>query len=384
MCRDLEYLRHSMSSVYIRTTRDMNYLPFAQDGMDLLSLRSGRFINYDDNANARRVVVIHRHFAERRQIGVGDTITVTVGPNQHLVYSPYLILGSTGDMNPYPVPIMSFPELGILSIPNAGQGVTLELEIVGIYDLLRWAPIGTRWSSINKFMYIPDSLLPADWGLQTAYFGDIAPSYTPATWFSFVLADQRDREAFLLSTRDALGVIGFRVSFFGREEGGFWEAANIITLSSAFNLIMFAVVLVLVFILTIALFMWQRNREYAILRSLGCSVGRNYIHSTLALLLIGLPSVFIGSFAGRHYAEGFSASTIAGFSEIVADAIGIRFPSTVRNEIIAYYMEASLPSVSLLAVVILIILLTMFVIISIINLLAARRSVIEILRRTKL
>jgi len=383
ICREVELARHVQTAMYIRTTRNMYNLPPAQENLGLISLLSGRFINYDDYINARQVVAVHRHFAERREIGIGDTVTVYVNPNSHLVYSPYYVIGSLGDMDPYPAPIASFPELGVLSVPGYAGGITLELEVVGIFDLLRWTHINTGWSSVNKFLYIPDSLLPQDWGLQSAYFGDIGPGYTPALWFNFALYDQRDRDAFLLSTQDALGDMGFRVSFFGREGAGFWEAAGIITVSSMVNLAMFTAVLALVLALAVALFMWQRIKEYAILRSLGCSAGNVYMQLTTALLLFGLPPLIVGSTLGWLYSARFSASTVAGFSEIVADAIGLRFPSTLRDEIIAYYMDAPLPPVSQLAVFGAIILIIMLAFITAANLLAARRSVIEALRRAR-
>ena len=383
ICREIELAQHVQSAMYIRTTRDMNNLPPAQENLGLMSLLNGRFIDIDDYINAHEVVVVHRHFAERREIRLGDTITVHVNSNSHLVYSPYYVLGTMGDMDPYPWPIAAFPEFGVLGVPGYTGGLTLELEVVGIFDLLRWTHINTGWSSINKFMYIPDSLLPDYWGLQSAYFGDIAPDYAPALWFNFLLYDQRDRDVFMLSVQEALGDMGLRVSFFGREGVGFWEVAGVITLSSMVNLVMFTVVLALVLALAVLLFMWQRLKEYAILRALGMSAFKVYVHLTMALIIFGLPAVMLGSTAGWLYSARFSANTVAGFSEIVADAIGVRFPSTLRAEIISYYMDTSLPPVSQLLALSGVVLIIMLAFITASNIAAANRSVIEALRRAK-
>ena len=376
----LEFAHHVQSAVYLRTTRDMASLPYALEHRDIVSLTDGRFIDYDDYLNARQVVVVHRRFAQRRDIAVGDTITVAVNAEQHLVYSPYYVIGNIGDMDPHPVPITAFPELGILSVPGGGPTVMLELEVVGMFELLRWRPIGTDWSSLNKFMYIPDSLLPGDWGLQSAHFGDIGADYTPALFYSFVLHDSRDEAAFLWDVRDDLAAMGFGVRFVSRDGSGFWATANIILLSITINLVMFASVLVLVLAFAVALYMWQRSKEYAILRSLGCSVKNIFIQSTTALLLIGLPAVAGGSIAGWFFAVGLTQDTIAGFSEIVADAVGIRFPSTERDEMIAAYIETALPTSSWLIALGLIILALIIALIIIGNLWASRRSVLEMLK----
>lgn len=382
LCRQLEFARHVQSAVHLRTTKDMVAMPSAQEDLGLLSLIDGRFVDMDDYLNARPVVAIHRHFAQRRQIGVGDTITINVNADQHLVYSPYYIIGNTSDTNPTPEPIMAFPELGVLSIPDGYPSVTLVLEVVGIFDLIRWWPVNTGWSSINKFMFIPDSLLSADWGMQSAYFGDIAPGYAPVLWYSFMLNDPRDQVNFLWDTREILADMGFRASFVGRDGSGFWAAADTILMSTTLNVVMFSVLLILVLVFTVALFMWQRNREYAILRALGCPAKSVFAQSTAALLLFGLPAVAAGSAAGWFFSLRLAEDSIAGFGEIVTGAVtGARIFSFERDELLAYYMEAALPSVNWLIALCAIILAVVLVLVAIGSLRAARRSILEMLRR---
>jgi len=381
LCRELELVRHVQSAMYIRTTRDMTAMPNVEEDIGVISLIDGRFIDLDDYQNARPVVVIHRHFAQRRQVGVGDTITINVNADQHLVYSPYYIIGNTHDTNPLPEPVMAFPELGVLSNPSGYPAVTLELEVVGIFDLIRWVPIHTGWSSVNKFMFIPDSLLPSEWELQSAYFGDIAPGYTPVLWYSFVLHDERDQSAFLWDTREALAEHGFRVDFIGRDGSGFWAAADTILMSITLNLVIFSVLLVVVLVFTVALFMWQRNKEYAILRSLGCPAKNVFTQSAATLLLFGLPAVVAGSAAGWFFAIRLVEDWMAGFGEFVTDALSGVFLFAGREERIASYMEPSLPSGNWLVALCATILAAILLLNAIGNMRAAKRSVLEMLRR---
>jgi len=383
MCQQLEFARHAQTAVHLRTTRDMRLMPTAQEGRDLISLWEGRFIDMDDYLNARPVVVVNRQFARRRNVGVGDTITIDVSADQHLVFSPYYSIGNVGEDFPISERITALPELGVLSTPGSSNTVTLELEIVGIYDAFRMRMLSTDWSSLNKFMYIPDSLIPADWGLQSAYFGDISPNYTPSMWYSFSLHDQRDQSAFLWSTRDALAEAGFRASFVGRDGSGFWATTDLIMLSITLNLIMFSTVLALTLALTVALFIWQRKKDFAILRSLGCPVNSIFVQSGMALAFFGTPAVLAGAVAGWYYSLGLSEEAIEGFGVIIADAIGFGLLPSERAALVASYMETALPHVGWLIALIIIILFAMVVFVTLGNMRAARTSVLEILQEAR-
>jgi len=386
MCQQLEFVRHAQSAIYLRTTRDMNMMPTAQAGRDLLSLREGRFIDYDDYLNANPVIVINRHFARRRNVGIGDTITVQVTADQHLVFSPYYMIGNVGEAAPISERITALPKLGVLSTPGASATmptVALELEIVGIYDVFRMRMLSTDWSSINKFMYIPDSLIPSEWGLQSAYYGDIPSDYTPALWYSFTLHNQRDQSAFLWSTRDTISEAGFRASFVGRDGSGFWATADLIMLSIMLNLIMFSTVLALTLALTVALFIWQRKKDFAILRSLGCPIKDIFVQSATAIAFFGTPAVLIGAVAGWFYSFEVSEEAIEGFGEIITDAIGFGLLPSERAALIASYMETALPPIGWLVALIVVIIIAMLAFVILGNMRSARISVLEILQEAR-
>jgi len=380
--RDIAFASHAQSAVYLRTTRDMNAIPYIQEGADLLHIRDGRMIDYDDYINSRPVVVIQRRFAERRRIGIGDTITVNVNASQHLVYAPYYIIGNPDDIAT-PLPITAYPEIGILSIPGAYPYITIELEVIGIFDLFRHRLVSTGWSSLDKFMFIPDSIIPKEWGLQSAYFGDIEPTYIPALWYSFVLNNPRDRASFLWDTRDTLAEMGFRVDFFGRDGSDFWMASDVILMSTTINLIMFSAVSMLVLALTAFLYLRQRNRDYAILRSLGCPNIKIFGKSVSTLMIFGLPAVLIGAIAGWFYANAIVEDTVVGFGEIVAEAFGRFLLPSERAALLAYYTEAAPMSIAWLWVLIAAIFITLLLFVTIGHILSARKSVLATLQNRR-
>jgi len=380
LCRQLMYASHVQSAVYLRTTRDMSRLPYVQAGHGFMSLYEGRFLCLDDYREARPVVVVNRLFASRRQVEVGDFIAVSVNACQHLVISPYYLISNESDINPLPVPIVTFPELGVLSRPGGYPVVTLELEVVGIYDFYRFRAVNTRWSSLNKFMFIPDSLIPYDWGIQSAYFGDVEPEYTPALWFSFALYTQRDQQAFLWATRDALMELGASVRFVGPNGSGFFAAADTIMMAGRLNFAITAVVLVLVIGFVMALFVWQRAKEYAILRALGRRAMDNYVHTVIALMVFGLPAVLVGGVFGWRLAFWLTYDVVEGFAGLMADELGAFDISFVRDAALAPYIGTPLPSVGLLVFLCVFIFVFMLAIVTAITVKTERRSVLAVLK----
>jgi len=157
---------------------------------------------------------------------------------------------------------------------------------------------------------VPDSILPPDvilgeqeWSwtdgdervIETTEEGFISPE-----WYSFVLNDPRDADAFVLENREALGELGFTIEFMPRVAGAraFWESAESIMLAVGFNLVLFSIVTVLLMILAVFLYVRQRHRDYAILRALGNSARRTNRQLISSLLLFAVPSVVVGSVGG--------------------------------------------------------------------------------------
>jgi len=386
MCNQLKFARHVQSAVRLRTTRDMAYLPFTQTSQGIVTMHEGRHINMDDYVNARPVIVVSRYFAETREVSIGDTLRININAEQHLVYSPYYIMAMVAAY-PYGAvlrPLLPFPELGVLSKPGAYPYITLEVEIVGIFEMFRFRPIQTSWSSASTYMFIPDSLIPSQWGLQSAYFGDVAEDYTPDLWFNFALDDPRNMDTFLWDVRDDLADMGLRATFVGPDGSGFLSTADVILMSVSVNLIIFSAVMILVLVSVVALYMWQRSRDYAILRALGGTVKNIYARSVCALMFFGVPAVIAGCVMGWLFAIRIAETTFEGFGEIIAAEAGTNLLTHERAALIAHYTEmAALPIINLVLLVVAV-LVAMLTLITICNLHIARKSVLYILNRAKL
>ncbi|MCL2235573.1 MAG: hypothetical protein FWB98_03905, partial [Defluviitaleaceae bacterium] len=174
----IQFANHAQQAMHIRTTKDMTTMDRVVDGA-IVSV-DGRLLNHDDYLEARPVVVVHRDFADRRGLSVGDTVTVTISDQQHVVLDEYYwefrLHGSLVD---------TFHELGVLSVPGAEPIHTLELEIVGTFNVHPSPLMTVPFNATPKILYIPNTLLPPDLYISSAPWGEISPNYTPVIWYSF-------------------------------------------------------------------------------------------------------------------------------------------------------------------------------------------------------
>jgi len=205
------------------------------------------------------------------------------------------------------------------------------LEIVGTFDFINTSGmLGTAWAS--TFVYIPDSVLPPDVALleyirTTAYEGITGErgesvtivydeGYIFAAWYSFVLNDARDADAFVVENSEALGALGFHIEFLPGVAGAqmFWESAEAILQTVSFNLAMFSIVSALVLVLVVFLYIRQRQKDYAIMRALGNPARRTNRQLIFTILLIALPTVIAGGIAGWFVAQKEAARAVAALS----------------------------------------------------------------------
>jgi hypothetical protein len=346
---ELAMLRHAQSSVYLRTTRNMHDLLITQSGEnEILTISSGRMLDEDDHLYARPVAVIQEHFARERGLQLGDTFVVNVNREQHLVLSPYRLLGdglSPGfDYEMWQRYNGQHMDLGVLSKLGAYPAYRLELEVVGMFDLFSGV-FPTSGHPVSKLVFIPDSLLPADLVLQSAYFGDIGTDFLPAAWYSFVLSDVREQNAFLAEYHQHLAEMGFNLFFIGHDATNFWVTANIIISSMALNLLIFSFLLIMVLVLVVFLCLWQRRKELPITRVLGNSAENVAGQYLISVLLITIPAILIGVTTAWHFSTNVIADVLSPFHALLDDVIG-GF-AWQREQIIASHLEASLPSIML-------------------------------------
>ena len=351
---EILFTNHVQRAMHLRTTRDMNSLPDVARGM--IGITDGRLLDENDYNYARPVTVVNRHFARLRGLSIGSTVTVQINPEQHLLMPHY-----AWPLEFDQITLGKYTNLGILSVPGTPPVYELDLEVVGIFD---WFPErfgGTvTLTTLPKLMYIPDSVLPGDIGILTAPWGIFDPEHVPAVWYSFTLGDSRDEAGFLSAHRDTLAAMGFNLEFIGRDSTSFWTTADMIMQSITLNLILFSLVLLLVLGLVVFVYLWQRRKDFAVLRALGCPKKVILKQVFVAAAVFWLPAIIGGGIVAWNFAHEMAKTTIEPFGEIIADSANIRAPSA-RAAFIADFLDSALPSpwvlVGLCALVIIVMLI---------------------------
>ena len=308
----IQQVNRDLRSMQLQTTRNMETMP---EMGQVFELMDGRLINYDDYINNRRVAVIDQGFAQARGVELGDTLTFHVPFEQHL---------SDGLRLPgITLPLVRVEREHIHRYEN---GYELTVEVVGITRFSAFS----RMSERSLLVFIPDSVLPDGIGIlwrQFGWDGETAPllmgvDYHPDVWFSFTLADARDEDAFSEAYRYIFELSEeMDLIIHYAEAGTFWASAGPILLSITFNAALFWLVLALVLGLVAFLFIRQRRRDFAIIRTLGISAKRVYLLLILAVMLFSIPAVAVGSYFGWQMALGEAEYTLLAFEDVYDEAL---------------------------------------------------------------
>ena len=298
--QEIAAARHGSGAVTLQTTSDMNLLSDLQGRGSSMRLQNGRLINRADYVNQNHVAVINQAFAHMRGIGVGDTLTLRVYNNQFIhgtVPSTWMTDEGLVDAR---------TELVIVSLPDDSGYTEVELQIVGIYSTFYRADETYGYGMI----FVPDSIIP-EIPLDTRNFPD---NFLPYRQYGFQLNSTHEEQAFFLAYRDILLEYGVSLQMFRSGAEVFWTAADAILLSTAFNAIMFGLVVVLVLVLVTFLYVRQRHREFAINRALGMSVKKILLQTCISIFLIALPATAIGGTLAWHYAMEEAVNTLEPFT----------------------------------------------------------------------
>ena len=326
---ELHWMRFAQSSVRMQTTADMTLMPLMRTPTDLRAWRAelveGRFIDRDDYYYARPVVIVNDSFARIRGLEIGDILTIGILPEQRLT-------GSAGMT-------LQYIEVDVIGEVYAPLAHILELEIVGLVQF-----VGFTYFITTSWMYMPDSVLPSD--VTIAHFRDDSEDgYISSEWYSFVLNDPRDVDAFLLENRETLEELGFTVEFMPSIEGAreFWESVEGILQSVVFNLVLFSVISVLVLTLISFLYNRQRQKDFAISRALGSPERKTLRQLLTAFLLVALPSIIAGGLGGWFMALNAAANAVdsLGGGAVVQDVSDyMEYGQTVGVNLSIFWMFA--------------------------------------------
>ncbi|MCL1989223.1 MAG: hypothetical protein FWG64_14810 [Firmicutes bacterium] len=292
---NLEKINRNQRAVFLQTTRNMYLMPQMLVNSHLRMINDfnnpGRLINFDDYINQNPVAVVNADFARIRQLSLGDTFVVNVSPNQFVSGVNSRATG-WGIFNDFVIRSENL-ENAENAENSQDSDIRLELEIIGIVE--NGLP-GFR-TQAPRYIYIPDSLLPADFAITGI------ENTLPADRFSFMLTSSRHEQTFYNEYNHLLEEMGVNLTLLWTGSVGFWIAADSILTMAGFNAIAMIIALVLVFVISSAILLQQRRKDFAILRALGVSSAKIFMQLFACVIIIIAPAILVGSFAAWQFTQ---------------------------------------------------------------------------------
>jgi len=347
---EIEGLRLSQSTVRVETTVDMTAVPYMQPTVGVHRIVEGRAIDRSDYEVARPVAVIHNQFANIRDISVGDTIRIEIPEAQYIAGVSFI--GDIFSIQTGHVHQFAVPEPGRVAW-------ILELEVVGLYRYFQDTGMHVEASTL---IYIPDSLLPhtishielqqyEDGRIGFNELGISGVAFQMPFWYSFMLEDPRNEDAFLLGYREALAAIGLSVGFIPTNAVEFWNAAEPILQSALFNLIAFSGLACLLFVFISFLYLRQSRKEFAIMRALGISKRITHRQQSMAICVITLPSTIVGGAVGWLLALQQASNTLSPLREIATESEFARNAPTLPFYWLIFFLGLSIAALLTIVVI---------------------------------
>ena len=291
---EMRICREEQGALQVIATHDMETLRDVQPDTDIY-LVDGRWLNYEDHAQQRKVCVVHNELLKVRGLAIGDTITIKL---RDITWENF--------------------QWGYIIFPFAKEYKTATdtYQIVGSYDNVR--PYHRGYHVLRNETFIPFSALPADFdaATRTPYLGDL----------TFVLTSPKVTEEFLADTRDALAEMSLQVNMWDTGWDAFQEAVQPMVRSSLYNLVIFALILLIALCLVAFFYLRARRRDVAIARALGVPAGVCVRQGALPLVMVGLAGTAFGTVFGWQYALNRGAKTLASLSAYGEAAAEIALP----------------------------------------------------------
>lgn len=369
---DMKVRRESVYNSTMVTAKDMSRMPSFSD---TFYVEDGRVLNRTDDINKNQVCVIHKTFAEKRGLDVGDKLQVKIHEGSNAIFSFNKTLeeaglnnedmASWGDSEWAQYNALAKNEPWIISEWQWDDGsVDVNLEIVGIYSAYdeKTGNIG-----YEERIYVPDSLVPAEW-----------PSWINMNNFTFVLKSADCMDAFMKDTGAKLEDIGCIPEF---EKNG-WEdfkaAVGPLRQSVFTGVIVFALILAAVMGFGVIFFIYIHKSNWMMVRLLGKSKGSAACMLMVAAAATAVPAVVVGGLASWRYGLRQASETMAGLREMTMASEGISDASAKTAESVG---EVSLPIYGLFIICFGIIILWILMM-SVAVYMLGRRSLMQVMQGT--
>ena len=331
---DMKARRESVYNSTMVTAKDMTRMPSFSDAF---YVEKGRVLNRTDDMNKNQVCVIHKTFAEKRGLDVGDKLQIKIHEGINTTFSTDKAVEEAGlnaenmaswgdsEWTQYNTLVKNEPRV-ISECQWDGGAADVNLEIVGIYSAYdeKTGNIG-----YEAKIYVPDSLVPAEW-----------PSWINMYNFTFVLKSADHMDAFMEGTGAMLEEIGCVPEF---EKNG-WEdfkaAVGPLRQSVFTGVIVFALILAAVMAFGVIFFIYIHKSSWTMVRLLGKSKGsaaRMLMETSAAT---AVPAIVIGGLVSWRYGLKQASETMAGLREMTLTAGEVTDASA---KTVAAVGEVSLP-----------------------------------------
>lgn len=273
----IEIAAQNQHAISVVTSTDMSAMPDTQQASRKYYLLEGRWINREDDLQARNVIVIRADFAQRRGLKIGDSITLTFRGLQQSSIGGYIM--SEADRENW------------RSYPTHQE----RFEIVGVF-------LSTVGIDPNM-VFIPNSTLPVGFERQddNLYY----------TLYSFVLNSPQNQDAFVQENQDKLAELGIGLTFVDNNGRNFWSSVDPLRRSASVTVVVYGLVLLTALGMAVLLYLTQQRRNYAILRAFGVPERGANQQMLVPIAVIGALGILIGGVISWRYALGQAATSLA-------------------------------------------------------------------------
>lgn len=284
---EIDRLNQNLRSILLIGTSDMSAMPEVQLDSKNYFLVEGRWLNRNDEQEARPVIVISKNLAETRGISLGDNLTITM----RALKDPYhsYIRGEEDSKH-----WQEYPDK------------TITYEVVGNYSFsyMESSIFNQNWFSNS---YVPNTTIPDEFTIPDSWstIQDKALSY------SFVLANPRLQDAFIEKFTPRLKELGFVLTFTDNNGRNFMAGADPLRKSTLIGSLIFTGALLMAIALSVFLYLRQHQRSYAILRALGVPARTSNQQLMFPLLGLGIIGSLIGAFLSWQNAHVKAADSIS-------------------------------------------------------------------------
>ncbi len=278
--------RHTMDVVY---SNDMRTIRRYQEGK--LSITEGRALNARDTEERNSVCVVSDSLAKVYGLKVGDKVTLRLGDKLTESYAP----------------------LGAVSVfkaryPDKWTEPT-DFEIVGLYyenGLENPTSNLLYWYYSENAIFIPRSFLPVS--------EEALSNWTPdPSDVSFIAGDVDKLCEFEEEVLPRLSQEGWLVYYSNMDWPSISAQLKQTGVLSLVKLGAFSVAVIFVLLLTVYLFIFQRKKEFAVMRALGCPKAAAGHALLFPLAVLSAAGVLIGSVLAVYYTSATIAKSLESY-----------------------------------------------------------------------